>query len=243
MTVVEPIRGRVERAFRACRIFQGVDDDVVATLARHSVRRTYERGDGIWRAGDPATSMAVITSGIVKVVQGRNGAILALFGPHETFGEMAVVGGGPYTADATAATHQVELLCIDAAAIRSAVDAHPAFARSVERSLVAHARELEEKVRIMSAGCVERRLAALLSHLWDRFGDELEDGSHIVPVALSRAELASLVGATIETTIRTMCRLQREGLVSTVREGFVVHAPERLAGLEGAPEPSASTST
>ena len=243
MTVVEPILGRVQRAFRACRIFQGVDDEVVATLARHSVRRTYERGDGIWRAGDPASSMAVITSGIVKVVQGRNGAILALFGPHETFGEMAVVESGPYTADATAATHQVELLCIDAAAVRSAVGTHAAFARSMERSLVAHARELEEKVRIMSAGCVERRLAALLSHLQDRFGDELEDGSQIVPVALSRAELASLVGATIETTIRTMCRLQREGLVSTVREGFIVHAPDRLAGLEPAHEESASTST
>jgi CRP-like cAMP-binding protein len=238
---VEPIRGRVERAFRACRIFQGVDDEIVATLARHSVRRTYERGDSVWRAGDAATSMAVITSGIVKVVQGRNGAILALFGPHETFGEMAVIEGGPYTADATAATHQVELLCIDASAVRSAVQSHAAFARSVERSLVAHARELEEKVRIMSAGCVERRLAALLSHLWDRFGDELEDGSHIVPVALSRAELASLVGATIETTIRTMCRLQREGLVSTVREGFVVHSPDRLAGLEATQEVSTST--
>jgi CRP/FNR family transcriptional regulator len=233
---VEPIRGRVERAFRACRIFQGVDDEVVATLARHSVRRSYERGDNIWRAGDPAANMALIASGIVKVAQGRNGAILALFGPHETFGEMAVIEGGPYSAETTAATHQVELFCIDAMAIRSAIQTHPAFARAMERSLVAHARELEEKVRIMSAGCVERRLAALLTHLWDRFGDELEDGSHIVPVVLSRAELASLVGATIETTIRTMCRLQREGLVSTVREGFIVHAPARLSGFESVQE-------
>ncbi len=230
---VEPIRGRVERAFRACRLFQGVEDEVVTTLARHSVRRTYDRGQSIWRAGDGATAMALIASGIVKVVQGRNGAILALFGPHETFGEMAVVEEGTYSADALVATHQVELFCIDAVAVRAALDAHRSFARAMQRSLVAHARELEEKVRVMSAGCVERRLAALMAHLCDRFGDELEDGSHIVPVVLSRAELASLVGATIETTIRTMCRLQREGLVSTGREGFILHAPHGLARLSG----------
>jgi CRP/FNR family transcriptional regulator len=80
----------------------------------------------------------------------------------------------------------------------------------------------------MSAGSVERRLAALLQHLLDRFGDELEDGETVIQVALSRAELASLVGATLETTIRMMSRWRREGIVSTTTEGFVVHAPERL---------------
>jgi CRP-like cAMP-binding protein len=241
MTSVEPIRGRIERALRACRTFQGVGDDVIAQLARQCTRRTYQRGESIWRAGDRTSNMCLILSGIVKVVQGRNGAILALYGPHETFGELAIVDGGTTSADAVAATHQVELFCIDAAAIRAAMESHAPLARSVERSLVAHARELEEKVRIMSAGCVERRLTTLLSHLFDRFGDELEDGSHIVPVVLSRAELASLVGATIETTIRTMCRLQRAGLVSTVREGFVVHAPERLAGLESSETVASAT--
>lgn len=243
MTVVEPIRGRIERALRACRIFQGVDEEVVTVLARQSTRRVYSRGEHVWRTGDRATSMVVIVSGIVKMVQGRSGAILALHGPHETFGEMAVIEPGPESADATAVTPRVELLCIDADAVRAAVQGYSSFAHTVECSLVAHAREFEAKIRIMSAGCVERRLSALLAHLFDRFGDELEDGTQIVPVVLSRAELASLVGATIETTIRMMCRLQRAGLVSTVPEGFLVHAPERLAGIDAGSEGSVSSAT
>lgn len=238
------LHSRIERSLRASPLFGGLQDEVVGMLARQCVRRRFERGDHVWYAGEEPSSMALIVSGLVKIVQGGgSGAIIAIFGPHETFGEMAVVEGGPHTADAVAATRDAELVCISAAAVRSAIETHPEFARAMGRSLVGHGRVLQEKIRIMSAGCVERRLAALLHHLVDRFGDELEDGSHIVPVALSRAELASLVGATIETTIRTMSRWQREGFVTTLREGFVVKSPSRLASLQGAEqdEPLART--
>ena len=176
--------------------------------------------------------MALIASGLVKIVQ-PGGAIVAILGPHETFGEIAIVSGTPYCADAVAATRELELLCVEAAAVRAASESTPAFARAMSRSLVGHGRALLEKIRIMSAGCVERRLAVLLRHLVDRFGDEMEDGSTVVPIALSRAELASLVGATIETTIRMMSRWQKEGIVSTTDDGFLVHSPQRLEEILG----------
>ena len=226
---------RIEVALRASRLLSGMDEATAATLAASCVRRHFERGERVWKAGDDAGWMALITSGLVKIVQeDTHGAIVAIFGPHETFGELAVVGGGAYTADAVAATRDVEIVCIDAAAVRAAIESHPAFARAMNRALVVHGRALQQKIWIMSAGCVERRLAALLEHLVDRFGDELDDGSCVVPVVLSRAELASLVGATIETTIRTMSRWQKEGLVSTLHEGFVVHRPARLEALRAA---------
>jgi CRP-like cAMP-binding protein len=51
--------------------------------------------------------------------------------------------------------------------------------------------------------------------LGERFGDEMEDGSTLIPLRLTRAELAALVGTTVETTIRTLSRWSREGLVTT----------------------------
>ena len=226
-------REHVERSLRASQLFLGVESDTCVSLADHAVARRYKRGEYVWHEGEDATWMAVIASGLVKIVQRGSGAIVALLGPHETFGELAIVGGSPYTADAMAATRNVELLCIDAQAVRTTMDTKPAFARAIERTLVAHGRTLQDKIQIMSAGSVERRLAALIRHLLDRFGDELDDGSSIVPVNLSRAELASLVGATIETTIRTMSRWHKEGLVSTQPEGFVVHDFPRLLDLGG----------
>ncbi len=222
----------IESALRASPLFGAMDQDALKALAPHVRRRHLERGACVWRAGEDAACMALIASGLVKIVQ-PGGAIVAIFGPHETFGELAIVSGTAYCADAVAATREVELLCVDAAAVRAASESSPAFARAMSRSLVVHGRALLEKIRIMSAGCVERRLAVLLRHLLDRFGDEMEDGSTVVQIALSRAELACLVGATIETTIRMMSRWQKEGIVSTTDDGFLVHSPQRLEDLLG----------
>ena len=223
---------RIEVALRASRLLAGIDEATAATLAAGSVRRRFVRGTRLWKAGEDASWMALITSGLVKIVQpDTHGAIVAIFGAHESFGELAVVEGGAYTADAVATTREVDVICIDAVAVRAALSSRPMFSLAMNHALVAHGRALQEKVRIMSAGCVERRLAMLLGHLVERFGDELEDGSCVVPVVLTRAELASLVGATIETTIRTMSRWRKEGFVSTLHEGFVVHRPAHLEEL------------
>jgi CRP-like cAMP-binding protein len=230
--VISASQAGIESSLRASRLFSALGPEGARALAPHVKRRRFERGANVWRAGQEAAWMALIASGLIKLVQ-PGGAILAIFGPHETFGELAVVGEGAYMADAVAATHSVELLCVDASAVRAASKADNEFARAIGRSLVMHGRVLHEKIRIMSAGCVERRLAALLRHLLDRFGDEMEDGSTVIQISLSRAELASLVGATIETTIRIMSRWNKQGIVSTLEEGFVVHAPGRLAELLG----------
>jgi CRP-like cAMP-binding protein len=227
------LREHIERSLRASNLFLGVETDTCSALAGHAVARRFKRGEYVWHEGDDANWMAVIGSGLVKIIRRSTGTIMALLGPHETLGEIAIVGGSPYTADAVAATKNVELLLLDAQNVRAAIETKPPFARAIERSLVAHGRSLQDKIQIMSAGSVEKRLAALLRHLLDRFGDELDDGSSIVPVTLSRAELASLVGATIETTIRTMSRWHKEGLVSTQPEGFLVHDLGRLVELVG----------
>jgi len=226
------LQARIESSLRASPLFSALGPEGARALAPHVKRRRFERGASVWRAGQDAAWMALVASGLVKIVQ-PGGAILAILGPHETFGELAVVGDGAYAADAVAASRSVELLCIDASAFRAASKADDEFARAISKSLVGHARALHEKIRILSAGCVERRLAALLRHLLDRFGDEMEDGSTVIQISLSRAELASLVGATIETTIRIMSRWHRQGIVSTAEEGFFVHAPRRLAELLG----------
>jgi CRP-like cAMP-binding protein len=222
----------IESSLRASPLFAALSSEAVRALVPHVERRRFERGATVWRAGQEATSMAVVVSGLVKVVL-PGGAMIAIFGPHETFGELAVVADQAYVADALAATRSVELLCVDASAVRAALRSDAAMAGAMSRSLVGHGRVLQEKIRIMSAGRVERRLAALMRHLLDRFGDELEDGSTVIQIPLSRAELASLVGTSIETTIRVMSRWSKEGIVSTIDGGFLVHAPDRLAELLG----------
>jgi CRP-like cAMP-binding protein len=88
---------------------------------------------------------------------------------------------------------------------------------------------LQAKVQILSAGGVEARLASLLLDLAERFGDELDDDTVVIPLALSRQDLANLVSTTFETTVRVMSRWQKAGWVQTTEDGFVLRNVEALA--------------
>ncbi|HMA94260.1 MAG TPA: helix-turn-helix domain-containing protein [Polyangiaceae bacterium] len=92
---------------------------------------------------------------------------------------------------------------------------------------------LLDKIDILSAGAVEARLATLLLNLYDRFGDDLEDETKIIPLVLSRQELADLVSTTFETAIRVMTRWEREGVVDTTCNGFVIRKREQLERVAG----------
>jgi CRP-like cAMP-binding protein len=234
---VEPASARnLEGALRASRLFGRLDGALVGELARSAVRRSFDRRAVLWRAGDRATSFTIIVHGLVEILRpGREGGgtILAIFGPRESIGDMAALEMGSYPADAIALTN-VEMLALPAPTVIEAMRGHPEVADSVNRSLVEHTRALQEKIKIVTAGPVAQRLATLLLHLVGRFGDELDDGSLIVPVALSRSELARVVDATVETTIRAMSRWNKQGIVGTVPEGFVVRDIEALRKLAAA---------
>jgi CRP-like cAMP-binding protein len=235
-----------EAVLRASRLFGRLDDRTLAGFAKVCRRRHFERRAALWQAGEPATSFTIIARGLVEIVRrGRDGAdtILAIFGPRESIGDMAAVQRGPYPAGAIALT-DVELLALPAPTVLEAMRADPEVAAAVNLSLTEHARALHEKIRIVTAGPVPRRLATLLLHLVQRFGDELEGGSNCpqpegtghhatiqVPVSLSRSELAGIVGATVETTIRTMSRWSKEGVVETTAQGFLVRNLEALRAM------------
>lgn len=228
---MEP-RVSLERTLRASNLFAGVAPELLAEVARAGARRRYLRGEHIFRAGEPATFVGIVARGLVKLVRPvSEGApcIVALWGPRQTIGNLAVIGREAYPGNAIVISDEAEIVTLDGDALLATAERRPALAWALARSLAEHGHALHEKIGIMSAGPVERRLKALLAHLLERFGDEYDDGTQRIPVALSRSELASLVGATVETTIRAMSRWQKQRLVETSGDGFRVIDPSWLA--------------
>ena len=91
---------------------------------------------------------------------------------------------------------------------------------------------LTRRIEELSSGHVDRRVATLLLRLAEQIGVPHESGTGTwIPIALSRQDLADLCGTTLETAIRTMTRLAREGLVQSAGKGFVVADAARLADL------------
>ncbi len=227
-------RASFEGSLRASHLFGRLDGAFVASLARCAQLRRVAQGEALWYAGTPAEHFVVIVRGLVEITRrspGGSESILAIFGPRESIGDVAALGRTPYPADAVALTDAVEVLVIPADPVREAVKSTPEVAAAMNASLIEHTRALQDKIRIMTAGSVPKRLATLLLHLLDRFGDFREDGAAFIPVSLSRAQVARLIGARVETTIRAMSRWQKAGLVTTSSEGFTIRDPRALAAL------------
>ncbi|MFO0570514.1 MAG: Crp/Fnr family transcriptional regulator [Polyangiaceae bacterium] len=216
--------------------FAGADAALLDRMAEVATAKAYARGDVLWHAGDTAKTLTVIKSGLIKVVRpaarGR-AAICGIFGPPDTVGDLAVLRGIPYPADAIVATETATVILIPASLLSDTGAAATPLAMSLACAMHTKLVALHDKVDVLSAGSVESRLATLLLKLYDRFGDDFDDGSHSIPVALSRRELADLVATSFETAIRVMTRWEREKVVDTTPHGFTVHDLEALKRIAG----------
>ena len=93
--------------------------------------------------------------------------------------------------------------------------------------------QLTTRLEELSGGRIESRFARLFLKLADQMGVPSSEGVRI-PLALSRQELADLLGTTIETTIRTMSRWGKEDVLRTDKDGFVIVDRAALEAAAGA---------
>jgi CRP/FNR family transcriptional regulator, nitrogen oxide reductase regulator len=111
------------------------------------------------------------------------------------------------------------------------LEKHPTLVRGFMLGLTQRIVELTRRIPEVAGGRVETRFAHLFLKLADKMGRTGAEGT-VIPLVLSRQDLADLTGTTIETAIRIMSRWGKEGLVKTEKDGFVLvdrSAVEKLA--------------
>jgi CRP/FNR family transcriptional regulator len=139
----------------------------------------------------------------------------------------------PYATDAIAASETVSVVSLPRHPLMATFLREPKLFLSLTSAIDHDMESLLDKIDVLSAGGVEARLATLLLKLNARFGDDFDDGTSEIPIALSRRELAELVATSFETAIRVMSRWEREGILKTTRRGFTLRHVGKLAELAG----------
>ncbi len=94
-----------EDALRNVQLFSQFASKDLTRLGRAVVERNYKKGDTIVKEGEQAVAFFVITSGKVEVTQStgsKKSQMLNTLGPSATFGEMALLDGGPRAATVNA---------------------------------------------------------------------------------------------------------------------------------------------
>lgn len=221
----------VRSVLRRHAAFTRLGDETIEELARGAMLQRLRRGEAIWRSGERANSFVVIAHGLVKVLLPGGASrdlVLGLAGPGESVGDASVIENTPYEADAFALTDSVVIVRLPREQALVALERSGAASIEFAR-LFGQSTGLANRRLALFTASAEERLATTLMELGERFGDELEDGSTLIPLRLTRAELAALVGTTVETTIRTLSRWSREGLVSTGESGLTLHDADALA--------------
>ena len=198
----------------------------VAEVARI---KPHDRGELIFSEGDPSDAFMVIVDGRVKVYKSTPAGkevILEIFGAGDPLGAVAVYEGAPFMASAVA-LEPSRVLSIEQRAFFRLLEDDPALVRGLLSGLTIRLAELTRRLAEVSGARVEARFARLFLKLCDQIG-RAERGGVFVPMALARQELADLTGTTIETAIRIMSRWQKEEVLLTEKDGFVVVNREAL---------------
>lgn len=191
--------------------------------------KAYDRDQLIFAEGDPSDAFMVIVSGRVKVFKSTPAGkeiILEIFGSGDPLGAVAVYEGAPFFASALA-LEPVDILRIEQPAFFALLEQDPALVRGLLSGLTIRLAELTRRLAELTGARVETRFARLFLKLGDRIG-RAERGGTFVPMPLSRQELADLTGTTIETAIRIMSRWQKDDVLHTEKDGFVLINREAL---------------
>lgn len=212
-----------DELLRRLPFFRRVSPALRARVAEVARLKSYDRGELIFAEGDPSDVFIIIVSGRVKVFKSTPAGkeiILEIFGAGDPLGAVAVYEGAPFMASAFT-LEPTEVVSIEQGAFFRLLEAEPAFVRGLLSGLTLRLAELTRRLAELTGARVETRFARLFLKLCDQIGKP-DRGGIFVAMPLSRQELADLTGTTIETTIRIMSRWQKDDVLHTEKDGFVV---------------------
>jgi CRP/FNR family cyclic AMP-dependent transcriptional regulator len=210
--------------FRAQRLFadlDGSDAEAVAALAR---RRAWAAGTTIFQRGDAGREMILVTSGRIRLsVLSAEGRELGLRHAEAgaLIGEIAVLDGGPRSADATAAT-DVEALVIAKPDLDRLIAARPQIALAFLRFLCGRLRDTTEQLETVALYKLEARLARFLLGLVRQRTAGKETGDSVrFELPFNQSEIADVIGASRPKVNRAFADLEEAGAVRRTDDGLV----------------------
>ena len=196
-------------------VFAAVPVKDLQALAAVAREQSYRPREVIFSEGEPALFFCIVRAGHVKIVRAGHGGrdvVLELLGPGEPFGGVAVMERRDYPASAQATEPSV-VLKIPRDPLIALSERHPAMIREMALMMGRRLRGAHDSVTSLAGDPVEARLAAALVRLAEREGG----GDGRLPL-ITRQSLADMTGTTVETTIRTLGRWLKRGLL-TERDG------------------------
>lgn len=191
----------------------------ILALERLVLHRNYRRGDDVVREGDRLGALHIVHAGQVKLYHldpDGNEHVLQVLGRGEFFGELSFLKAETSRYTATMATDG--LICsVPRDRLELHLLTHSQTTYSLLTALVERLARTEDIIRNLSRYDSRQKAAALLLMLADTQGKATPGGIEI-HLAVSRAELATMMAMTPETFSRRLSEFREAGWVEA--EGY-----------------------
>ena len=208
-------------------LFGGIDGAARRRIAEHVAERVVERGQCVFVQDEPGDRMYVLAEGAVKLfVASRDGGIVELVRhrPPATFGEVALLDGGPRSASAEAVERST-LLVVTRAELLRLLRAEDQVAEALLRTLGTivrrTTRQVSDLIFLDLQGRIARQLLALATD-----GDGMARTRRV-----TQAELASMVSGARQTVNQALRSLESRGYIQADGRSFEILDRRRLEHL------------
>ncbi|HVV01446.1 MAG TPA: Crp/Fnr family transcriptional regulator [Verrucomicrobiae bacterium] len=220
----------IVNTLRSCQLFAGLSPSELETIAADAIVKSLEKGDYLFREGDPAAGFYVVQRGAVNVhrvnAMGRE-QVVHVFRAGESFAEAALASERGYPADARA-LEPTQVLLVRKDAFLELLKRQPELALRMLASMSLHLRVLVAQLEDLMLKDVETRLA---NWLVKRCPDPQSDVAARIELPMTKKVLAAELGTVSETLSRTLAKFRQHKLLAVKGKTLTVLAPAKLNAL------------
>lgn len=223
-------KAAVINTLRSCQLFGGLPLADLQHIAELAVLKSLDKGEYLFREGDPARGFYVVQRGAVNVhrvnAAGKE-QIIHIFRAGDSFAEVALASPTGYPADARV-IEPTQVLLIQKEGILELVKHQPELALRMLGSMSGHLRVLVGQLEDLTLKDVQTRLA---NWLIKRCPDPQSEKPVGIELRMTKRVLAAELGTVSETFSRTLASFRDRKLVSVKGKTITVLSPAALNAL------------
>ena len=206
-------------------IFSDLSEKECQSLQSICKPRSYLKNSMIILEEEYGDLVFVVRSGTIKITrvndEGKE-VILALLGPGEMFGELAVLDGEARSANALA-QENCELLAINKEDFLDILKNHSSVSYNVMCELAKRLRKSDQQIEALSLSDAEHRIGVSLLNLAEDMG-VIRKGKVTIQNLPFQQDIANMAGTSRETVSRVLKILENKNMI--FKEGHTLVIPD-----------------
>jgi len=215
------------------KLFCCLTIDEKETLGENKGNNLYKKGQSIFYEGNQPHGLFCIFKGKVKLSKlGENGKeqVVRFAKTGDVLGYRSLFSNEPYQATATA-MEDTYACHISTHNFMKVLNTNSKLSFQAVKILSEDLKNAEQHLLNITQKTVKQRIAEALLILYKTFG--FTEDNQTLNVSLTRQEIGDIAGTTTETTIRTLAKLKKEGVILLYGKKIGISNISLLANIAG----------